>query len=141
MLLERRGGGPGGGGGEMQHIRKELQKCTTLTHSAYTFVVMSRNRQCNSSFWVHTLCRHLNTTRQKMCMLPQSTCSWQLCCPACAHNGLHEQQIMRHAAHLTVLSHHYGCLSYRVAIGVFRKSVEHAFCIVCLLPFLPLHRS
>ena len=27
----------------------------------------------------------------KIRMLQQSACLWQLCCPACAHNGLHEQ--------------------------------------------------
>ena len=37
---------------KMQHIHKELQKCTTLTHSAYTFVIMSKRLQCNSSFWL-----------------------------------------------------------------------------------------
>ena len=60
-LLERRGeggrrsrgGGEGvqGGGAPppppssgMNHINRELQKCTTLTHSAYTFVIMSEHR-------------------------------------------------------------------------------------------------
>ena len=70
-LLERRGqggrgsrgGGPGGEGGrgsregergvqggapprlaEMNHIHQELQNCTTLTHSAYTFVIMSEDK-------------------------------------------------------------------------------------------------
>ena len=44
-------GARGGGGGvqgeppaELNHIHLELQKCTTLTHSAYTFVIMSENR-------------------------------------------------------------------------------------------------
>ena len=61
---------------------------------------------------------------------------------------------MRQAAHLAVLWRHYGCLSYNimaacvtnshtVAIGVFRKGVEHAFCVAlyasCL--FFPLHLS
>ena len=27
-------------------------------------IIMSQDRQCNSSFWVHTLCPHLNTTRK-----------------------------------------------------------------------------
>ena len=51
----RGGGGPGEGGrgsrgeppplpAEMNHIHQELQKCTTLTHSAYTFVIMSEDR-------------------------------------------------------------------------------------------------
>ena len=45
-----RGGGEGVQGGapppraELNHIHLELQKCTTLTHSAYTFVIMSENR-------------------------------------------------------------------------------------------------
>ena len=46
-LLERRGRGrppppppPAG----MNHIGQELQKCTTLTHSVYTFVIMSEHR-------------------------------------------------------------------------------------------------
>ena len=59
-LLERRvegGRGGGGGGGspggsppppppsaKMNHIHQELQKCTTLTHSAYTFVITSGDR-------------------------------------------------------------------------------------------------
>ena len=42
----------GGGGGvqpppspaKMNHIHQELQKCTPLTHSAYTFVIMSEDR-------------------------------------------------------------------------------------------------
>ena len=52
------GGGRGGGGGgevvqgggsppppaRMNHIDQELQKCTTLTHSVYTFVIMSEHR-------------------------------------------------------------------------------------------------
>ena len=29
-------------------------KCATLTHSAYTFFIMSEDRQCNSSFWVQS---------------------------------------------------------------------------------------
>ena len=53
-MLERRGeGGSGSRGGRegsrggepppagMNHIDQELQKCTTLTHSAYTFAIMS----------------------------------------------------------------------------------------------------
>ena len=61
VLLQRRGeggggeggGGEGGGGSrgegspppaEMNHIHQELQKCTTLTHSAYIFVIMSEDR-------------------------------------------------------------------------------------------------
>ena len=28
----------------MNHIDQELQKCTTLTHSVYTFVIMSEHR-------------------------------------------------------------------------------------------------
>ena len=51
-LLERRGEGGRGsrGGGEppppagMNHMDQELQKCTTLTHSVYTFVIMSEHR-------------------------------------------------------------------------------------------------
>ena len=51
-LLERRGEGGRGsrGGGEppppagLNHIDQELQKCTTLTHSVYTFVIMSEHR-------------------------------------------------------------------------------------------------
>ena len=33
------------------NIQKDLQKCTTLTLIAYTFAIMSEDRQCNSSFW------------------------------------------------------------------------------------------
>ena len=45
-------GGGGGPGGDpppagMNHINQELQKCTTLTHSAYTFVIMSERRYSN----------------------------------------------------------------------------------------------
>ena len=29
---------------EMNHIRQELQKCPTLTHSAYTFVIISEDK-------------------------------------------------------------------------------------------------
>ena len=57
-LLERRGeGGRGSRGGVVQggeppppplagmnHIDQELQKCTTLTHSVYTFVIMYEHR-------------------------------------------------------------------------------------------------
>ena len=65
----RGGGGPGGSAPGPPLCRNAacLQgtaKCTTLTHSAYTFVIMSEDRQCKSSFWVHTLCPHLHTTRQ-----------------------------------------------------------------------------
>ena len=53
-LLERRGGGGPGGGDPpragMNHINQELQKCTTLTHSAYTFVIMSEHRFSNHLF-------------------------------------------------------------------------------------------
>ena len=51
-LLERRGEGGRGSRGEplppaeRQHIRKKLQKCTKLTRSACTFVIMSEDRQC-----------------------------------------------------------------------------------------------
>ena len=50
----RGGGGPGEGGrgskggspprAGMNHIDQELQKCTTVTHSGYTFVIMSEHR-------------------------------------------------------------------------------------------------
>ena len=49
-LLERRGeegrGSRGGGGGApgLNHIDQKLQKCTTLTHSAYAFVITSEHR-------------------------------------------------------------------------------------------------
>ena len=51
-LLERRGeGGRGSRGGGLppppaglNHIDQELQKCTTLTHSVYTFVIMFEHR-------------------------------------------------------------------------------------------------
>ena len=48
---------------------------------------------------------------------------------------------MRQAAHLAVLLCHYGCLADKLAqschwrvhaIGVFRQSVEHAFCANCM---------
>ena len=45
-----RGGGGGIQGGappppaEMNHIHQEVQKCTTLTHSASTFAIMSEDR-------------------------------------------------------------------------------------------------
>ena len=152
MLLSGGGGGrclSGGGRGsrgelpaEMQHIRKELQQCTTLTHSAYTFVVMSEDRQCNSSFCVHTLCPHLSTTRRKIRMLQQSAYLWQLCCPACVHNGLHEQELMRQAAHLAVLSCHYGCLSYNLAQSCHwsvQRKCGHALCAALYASCLSSH--
>ena len=51
-LLERRGeGGRVSRGGtppaRMNHINQELQKHTTLTHSAYTFVTMSGHGYSN----------------------------------------------------------------------------------------------
>ena len=51
------GGGPGDGWrgstpppAGMNHIGQELQKCTTLTHSAYTFVIMSEHSSSNHLF-------------------------------------------------------------------------------------------
>ena len=61
-LLERRGEGGGvhreskGRGpptAEMQDIQdicKEVQKCTTMTHSAYTFVIMSEDSNATHLF-------------------------------------------------------------------------------------------
>ena len=48
-----RGGREGvqeGGVAGMNHIDQELQKCTTLTYSAYTFVIMSEHRYSNHLF-------------------------------------------------------------------------------------------
>ena len=50
--MRSRGGGEVVQGGEppppppagMNHIDQELQKCTTLTHSVYTSVIMSEHR-------------------------------------------------------------------------------------------------
>ena len=142
------GGGRGGLGeggrfrgeppAEMQHIRKELQNCTTQNHSAFSFVVMSEDGQCNSSFWVHTLCPHLNTSMQHKQETRRSACSWQLCCPGCAHDGPHEQELMRQAAHLAVLSRRYGGLCYQLAQSCHwsvQKKCGTSLCsIVCLLP-------
>ena len=92
-LLERRGAGGRGsrgsreGGGStgeppppLPKCSKELQKCTTLTHSAYTFVIMSEDTQGASSFWVHTLCPHLTppateTGNTKECSLSSNSLS------------------------------------------------------------------
>ena len=43
-------GGEGVKGDPPQHIRKELQECTTLTHSAYTFVIMSEDSNSTHLF-------------------------------------------------------------------------------------------
>ena len=52
-------------GTAMQHIRKELQCSTSARNCKSDHVCcLSGDRQGNSSFWVHTLCPHLNTTRQ-----------------------------------------------------------------------------
>ena len=55
---ESRGGGWSRGGGGLprhppaglNHIYQELQKCTTWTHSVYTFVIMSEHRYSNYLF-------------------------------------------------------------------------------------------
>ena len=41
---ESRGDPPPPRAAAMNHIHQELQKCTALTHSAYTFVIMSKDR-------------------------------------------------------------------------------------------------
>ena len=48
----------------MQHIRKELPKCTTLTHSTDTFVITFEKKQCNLFLGVHTLCPHAKKKRR-----------------------------------------------------------------------------
>ena len=75
-------------------------------------------------------------------MLQESARSWQLCCPACVHNGLHEQELMQQAAHLLVLSHHYGCLSDKLAQSChWSVKKKCGSCFLCSsvgrLPFLP----
>ena len=109
-------------------------------------VMMSEDRQCNLFFGVHTLCPHLNTTRSHKQETQQSTCSWQLCCPACAHNGLHEQDAcgrQRTSRSCRTIMAAYLTKSHSVTIGVFRKSVQRAFCAAlyasCLI--FPLHLS
>ena len=51
---ERGGRGPRGGAppppSRMTHINQELQKYTTLTHSAYTFVIISEHTHSNHLF-------------------------------------------------------------------------------------------
>ena len=79
---------------------------------------------------------------KKIRMLQQSLCRWHLCCPASAHDRLHEQKLMRQAAHLAVLACHYGCLCYK-PMQKCHWSVQKqcGTCFLChilrLLPFLP----
>ena len=119
------GGGVQGGwvppAAKMQHIGKGLQKCTTLTHSAYAFVILSEDRQCNSSFWVHTLCPHLNTTRKHKQETRRKAQCHQMLCKRSIRVGLFSWSCLAIMA---------ACLtnSHRAATGVFGKSVEHALC-------------
>ena len=70
----------------------------------------------------------------------------KLCAEDQSELDLHEQKLMRQAAHLAVLACHYGCLCYKLMQSCHwsvqkHQSVQCGTCFLChiirLLPFLP----
>ena len=154
-LLEQRGeGGQGSRGGSppagMNHIDQELQKCTTLTHSVYTFVIRSEHRQSNHLFGsIHCALTKTppgNTNNMVECslkpnFLPKINQSWtHLSWTHQCHPLLNWK---RNQKNLSWMTHHYLGRTHQRGhhLCLVRNQDQCGTCflchILCLLPFLP----
>ena len=156
-LLKWRGeGGRGSRGGEsrppagMNHIYQELQKCTTLTHSAYTFVIMSEQSQIIflgpyivPSHKHHQATQTGNTVECSLLSnrLPKINQSWtHLSCTHQCHPLLNWKRNQKNLSWMT--SHYLGWTHQRGHhLCLVQNHDQCGTCflchIVCLLPFLP----